>query len=322
LDRLLPTAYAQPAPALRDLAGRVPTWLVVPGEGRAKLTDEDKAVAAAAVIFVMGFVAEFLPAQVTCTDAKSLLPGGASELCVRGVGGGHQEFIGGVDLLLRVHASRPGTWHAYDKGELMLDVKLTGVAGALGANGPTVRSYVEQLRRVLEAARGVSGARLGGCQVAGLLLWRPPGPTFDGAQRQDAHGFIAFDADRLLSWNPASQRLPGALCLSGKLLVAGRGPECGPESLPTPSLPAQPLARDRWAELAALKVKQGWVVIHDFVKVFELGRGGPVKRISERVCKRLRGNDLGVEDHDSGSRGRPNKRARISELRQVYPHLK
>ena len=43
-DRLLPTDYAVPAPSFQQLHVKIATSLIVPGNGRWKFSDEDKAL--------------------------------------------------------------------------------------------------------------------------------------------------------------------------------------------------------------------------------------------------------------------------------------
>ena len=62
-------------------------------------------------------------------------------------------------------------------------------------------------------------------------------------------------------------------------------------------------------------------MLHDFVRVFTLGRGGPVKRTSQSVHKRLRDNESATQDYKKGGVGRPLKIARVADLQQVYPEL-
>ena len=161
-----------------------------------------------------------------------------------------------------------------------------------------------------------------GSAVAGFLVWRPPGQTFSGNHHGGAYGFVAYDVDGLLEWSPQSSRLPTPVALYGKLLVPGRISEADPDSLPQPPVPARPPVRDRWGELRGMSVKsRGWVMLHDFVRVFNLGRGGLVKRTSQNVYKRLRDNDTETQDYKKGGVGRPLKIARIADLQRSYPEL-
>lgn len=321
VDRLFPVAYGPPAPRLECLHGLVPNSLAVPGEGRRSFDNAEKELVKDGCVFGMKFIAEFLPGQVVCADAKPLLPEAASRLAVRCVDGGNV-YVGSVDLIVRLAASRSQTWNAYDDQELALDFKATGAETPLGVNGPTMRGYIENMRRVMLAARREHGNRVGLCAAAGFLVWRPPGPTFSGAHHRGAYGFVAYDVERLVAWDPKSSRLPDPVSLNGKLLVAGRGSETGPDSLPTPPPPARPPARDRWGELQGMSVRnRTWVTLQDFVRVFSMGRGGPVKRTAQNVHKRLQEDQVKVEDYRKGGVGRPLKIARVRDLRRSYPNL-
>jgi hypothetical protein len=320
VDRLFPLAYGQPSPTLEELKNLIPKTHVIPGEAKRTLDDADKEVVKDSCVFAMGFIAENLPGQVVCADAKPLLTEAASRLAVRSIEG-NQVYVGSVDLLLRLAAKRSGPWQPYDGKELALDFKLTGAASPLGINGPSMRGYTLNMRAVLQAARRERGNRVGRCAVAAFLVYRPPGVTYSGAQHRGAHGFVAYDVDRLLAWDPKSNRLPNPLVLCGKLLVPGSQSEAGADSLPPPPPPARPPARDRWAELGAMIVKPpSWVLLHDFVRVFKLGRGGPIKRISQNVHKRLLGDGRSIQDHQGGV-GRPLKIARVADLRRSYSSL-
>ena len=87
LDRLLRIAFSIPAPAPVDWAGRVTRSVVLPGGAREKLLDEDVNGVVAAAIFIVSYLAEFLPIAITCNDAKPLLPGLASRMAVRNMSG-------------------------------------------------------------------------------------------------------------------------------------------------------------------------------------------------------------------------------------------
>ena len=69
VDKLLPLAYAFPVPSAAGLRELVPSVVVVPDEGRNRLTDVDKEVVADSTMFVVDFVAS-LPVQVAATELK------------------------------------------------------------------------------------------------------------------------------------------------------------------------------------------------------------------------------------------------------------
>ena len=318
-DRVLPYCYALPVLGPEELLGRAPKSVAVPGGDRQQLTEADRKLSVGVVEFVTGYVAEHLPAQVVATDLKPLLPNAASALAVMDVSG-EKEYMGSFDLLLRLRATRPGTWRPYDNQLMALDMEMTGATSAVGVNSAYMRRIVEHGRAVMQAARKQRGCRVADCSIIAYLIRRPPGPTFQGRAHAGSWSFVAFEVDSLLAWSPTSQRAPNRIVTLGSLLVEGKGEE--PDSLPRP--PPAPIRppRDRWHILRTTHGHRGWCQVQDFVDVFGLqGRADP-KHATYKACKRLREQGHQVKDKDlPGVRGRPKKCARICDLQQVYVNL-
>ncbi len=319
LDKLLPILFSFPAPLLSDLRLRVPRCVCVPGDGKSRLDDDDVGLVADSAAFISGYIAEFLPAQVTMTDLKGELPDAASRLAVRNVGG-EKDYLGSFDLLLRIHATSAGMWRRYNGDEVALDVKLTGASAGLGSNGPTMRTYLEHARAVMIAARQ-EGGRVGRCTVVAFLVRRPPGRTFDGRSHAGDYGFLAVGVRELVAWEPSrAAQPPAAFVMQGGLLRRGVSEE--PEALPRAPLPTRAPQSNRWNELREVCVRPGWVIVQDFCSVFGLGPRN-LKKGAERVLKRLREAGEAVEEHRVGNQsGRPPKIDRVSALRRVYTTLK
>ena len=316
VDWTMPKLFCIPAPPLEDLLSLVPKEVVLPGGDKQAVTEDDAASISDCLRFTGSFIAEFLPAQITSTDFKK--PREASQLAVRRQGSQEQEYLGSFDMLLRIFQTRSGVWRQYHEKEIALDVKVTGYDAILGLNGPTMRAYIEHGRCVLIAARSAK-TRLGDCSAIAYLVRRPPGFSAAGAPVRAGFGFVAFDSDTLASWDPSSQRAPPHITLAGNLLQAGRVLE--PDNLPPASLPSRPRQRDRWAELAALEVKRGWVTLLDFTTVFEQGGAAGHKQAAGRAGKRLRDSGKEVVDHKKSGRGKPPKIARLADLKICYNGL-
>ena len=226
-------------------------------------------------------------------------------------------YVGGFDVLLRIHAKRPGLWRPFDGADVALDFKITGAADPLGINGRTMRAMLEHGHAVLTAARAQENCPVGKCSAAAYLLWRPPGLTRDGVRHRGAWGFVVLDVNTFMRWDPRSPRAPSRLATMGSLIVEGKGHE--PEALPPAPARAEPVGRDRWDELTR-RSKRGWVTLHAFVETFSLvGRGDP-KYAANRASKRLKGCPF--QSDDPQGRGRPPKMARTSDLRRCHPELK
>ena len=101
-----------------------------------------------------------------------------------------------------------------------MDVKLLGVALALGVKSPTLMEMFRRGKAVLSAARACDGHRLAGCRVAAYLLRRPPGPTFNGVGCSGRWALVAVDVDVLLAWNDTSGAAPRRFLTLGTSLVA------------------------------------------------------------------------------------------------------
>ena len=107
--------------------------------------------------------------------------------------------------------------------------------------------------------------------------------------------------------------------LHGNLLLGGG------DAMPAPVMvvnaePARPPRRDRWAELAQLKVRAGWVTLRNFARAFGMGGRQTEKKATENALKRLRRQSAKLEDHVEGV-CRPEKIARLSDLQSAYPGL-
>ena len=305
LDHLLPIALRCPAPRLCELALRVESEVIVPGWGKVRLSKNDTILVANAASFMIAWISEFLPVQLLATDVKlPLLP---SALSVRS--------DGSFDMLYRICATRCSVWKPFDGTEMALDVKLTGVDGALGTDGCTMRAYMTHARSVLLAARR-QRLRIGECGVVAFLLRRPPCPTQSGRAHDGAFGFVAVAASGLAAWEPkAAAKCPLPILVSGTLLRRGLLAE--PPSLPLAPPLRQPRPQSRWSDLEKLSVRRGWVVVQDFCKTFKVGAGNVAKG-AERVCKRLRDCRADIKDWKAGGSGRPFKIARLSDLKSCY----
>ena len=75
--------------------------------------------------------------------------------------------------------------------------------------------------------------------------------------------------------------------------------------------------RNRWADLAAVAVRLGWVMALDLVKIFELGVGN-TKHAASRAVKLLRDGSCSIEDHKMGGSGPPKKLLKIADLKRHY----
>ena len=318
-DRVLPTCFGVPTPPIAELRQRVPNSLLLPTGVRYTLTDDDKTLAADAADFMAAYVAEALPAQVVNTDLRSGLPSAASRLAVRSRPGGDKDYIGSFDVILRLRASRQGTWRCYDGEEMALDCKLTGVSTTLGLNGATIRTYLQHAREVMQAARS-EGCTVGRCSLVAFLIRRPPGVTAEGRIHRGASAFLALRTDVLLNWRPDARQPPRHIVLHGNLIQAGSDFSPDPLAL-NASTPARAPQRDRWAELGQCTVRAGWVRVLDFVRVFHLAGRQSEKKATEKVLKRMRANGNILDDDDSEAVGRPPKIARLRDLRQLHPDL-
>lgn len=319
LDRTLPVCFGPAVPPVASLASRVPRMVVVPDAGKVKLDDADVSAVVESADFMMAFIAEFLPVQIVANDAKPLLPGAASTLAVKTVSGeGEGTYLGSFDLVARIFATRAGPWLAHSREEMVIDCKMTGASCCLGVNGPTMRTYIAHAQMVMKEARK-AGGRVAECSVVAFLLHRPRGLTRDGRPHGGSYGFVAFKVDTLLAWDARkSVRAPSFIHMCGKLLEAGVGRE--PGSLPQPPPAARPPPRDRWADLEAIAVAPGRVLLLDFCGVFRIGVGN-VKQAAQRVSKRLRDEGVVLGSHNDGGAGRPPKTARLSDLRRKYRQL-
>ena len=315
VDRLLAVCFSTPAPALSELPDLVVRTVVVPGgDGKQRIVDEDVPLVVQSVEFTMGFVAS-MPVVVTHADAKPHLPTKATTLAVKKINS-ENVYIGSFDLLLRVHCYRAGPWLPYNGGVVAVDVKITGSSSGLGLSGPSMRMYLEHAQIVIREARKEEGV-VATCRVVAFLIIRPKCPTFAGKAHKGSFGFVAYDVQKLLAWNPKGAKMPGHIICQGRLLESGVAESN--DGLTPPAAPA-PLAvrtarRDRWQELADLAVRPGWVKTQDFCTVFSLGLGN-LAHAANRVHKRLRADDLG--NWRGGDRGPPRKICRIAALRKEY----
>ena len=172
--------------------------------------------------------------------------------------------------------------------------------------------------RGLAAARAQQGCPLGECKAVAYLVYRPSGPTVDGGQRASGWAFVAFDVDKLLAWQPQSQRPSSTLALLGNFVKEGKGEE--PESLERAPPPVRLQRPDRWELLRETKSRNGWCAVLDFVDVFGLaGRGDP-KHAANRISKRLREHGCELKNAPKG-KGRPPKSARVCDLQRCHSDL-
>ena len=85
-------------------------------------------------------------------------------------------------------------------------------------------------------------------------------------------------------------------------------------------------ARHRWGVLYQMSVKSpGWVLLHDFIRVFNLRRGGvqSIYSISQIIHRRLLRDEVETRDYEkkrAGWRGRV-KIVRIVDLKRSSPTL-
>ena len=294
-------------------------YAVVPADRKVQLAEEDKVLVAEAVDFVQDFVAE-LPVQVVATDFKSLEPDSVSGLAVRAVGDGRHVYAGSFDLLLRVRTTRSLVWKVYNGKEVAFDMKLTGAVSTLGIDSQTIIDILAHGQAVLGASQK-HGGRLGSCSLVAYLIRRPPGITNMNTMHRGSWGFLLFDMDVFMRWNPLSKRAPRRLIESGTLIKNGRQDDLHvvPNGAPSgPALVVNPRPRrNRWADLVAVAVRPGWVMALDFVKIFELGVGNP-KHAANRAVKRLRDGNCTIDSHTAGGSGPPKKLVKISDLRRHY----
>ena len=199
VDRLLPLLYVLPAPTLEEAEQAVLSSVTVPGDVKRYLSNDEQTTVLDAANFFVGFIAERLPVQVLATDLKPLLPKLASTLAVSREVNGEKEYLGSYDFLLRVHASS-GLWQAYNLQEMVLDVKVTGVARPLGVNSPTMLTILAHGHAVMTAASKQARNRIGACRLVAYLLRRPPGKTFHGKDHEGSWALLVFDKRVLLIW--------------------------------------------------------------------------------------------------------------------------
>ena len=85
-----------------------------------------------------------------------------------------------------------------------------------------------------------------------------------------------------------------------------------------PPIMAKPRPRlDRWADLEKAEARRGWVNVHDYVRIFQLGPGNPKDAIS-RIVKRLRDDGCEIKKQPAGGRGPPSKLLKIADLKSTY----
>jgi hypothetical protein len=317
-DRLLPLAYKYPAPLAADLKILVPASVNVPADCKVKLSEEDRILVADAVDFVQTFVAE-LPVQIALTDFKAVEADSVSDLAVRAVGNGQHEYAGSFDLLLRVRSTRGTIWKSYNGKEIAFDMKLSGASSNVGINSYSIRQKLAHGQAVLSASQR-NGGRLGQCGLVAYLFRRPPGRTMMNQAHNGSWGFLVFDMKVFMNWNPTSKKSPRRVLESGTFLTDGLQNEL---ELTTAGVPLGPPLvlnprprRDRWADLEKAEVRRGWVVVHDYVRIFELGPGN-AKHAASRVVKRLRDDGCEIQDHTTGGRGPPKKLLKIADLKRT-----
>jgi hypothetical protein len=317
-DRLLPLAYKYPAPLAADLKTLVPATVSVPSDCKVKLSDEDRTLAAEAVDFVQNFIAE-LPVQVALTDFKGVEAKSVSDLAVRAAGNGQQIYAGSFDLLLRVRSTRSQTWKSYNGTEIAFDLKLSGASSSVGVDSFSVRQKLAHGQAVLAASQRSEG-RLGQCGLVAYLFRRPPGRTMMDRAHTGSWGFLVFDMAVFMRWDATSKKSPKRVLECGTFIQGGAQNEL--ES-PTASVPLGPPVvanprprRDRWADLEAEQVSRGWVSVHDYVRIFELGPGNP-KHAASRVVKRLRDDGCDIKEQAAGGRGPRQKLLKIADLKRT-----
>lgn len=318
-DRLLPLAYQYPAPLAADLKTLVPRSVSVPADRRVNLSEVDRDLVAEAIDFVQNFIAE-LPVQVALTDFKKVEADSVSDLAVRAVGNGEQIYAGSFDLLLRVRSTRSPTWKTYNGQEIAFDLKLTGASSTMGIHSFSLRQKLAHGHAVLAASQRNDG-RLGKCGLVAYLFRRPPGRTMMDQAHNGSWGLLVFDMKVFMNWDPKSNKSPRRFLECGTFIKDGIQNELESPTARAPLGPplvANPRPRrDRWAELAAAEVRRGWVNVHDFVKIFELGPGNP-KHAAGRVVKRLRDEGCEIKEQSADGRGRPAKLLKVADLKSTY----
>ena len=317
VDHLLPHALL--VPNEESCQDRVPATVLVPGDKkRSTVSDDDKEMVIHSVDWIVGFIAESLPARVLTPDMKPLLPGIASALAVQSIDG-ETEFLGSFDILVRIHAQRNAAWKKYHNQEGVIDVKLSGSSQPFGLSSATMLRHLIKGRAVLKAAKQ-NKSRVGRCAFVAYLLRRPPGPTFKGrGNHQGGWALVGYDAKVWMDWDPSASKGPRPFLVWGELLVAGSHDE--PEGLQAPLPPPRRVAATRW-EVLVKDAQRGWVDVQKLVQVFGLQKKGELKHATARAMKRLSDNDcLLIDSTKHDGRGRPPKRARLCDLKRVYSDL-
>ena len=151
------------------------TVLVTGYKKRISVSNEDAELVLREANWVVGFVAESLPAQIVTADVKPMLPGVASALVVQSIHS-ETEFLGSFDLLIKIHATKNVEWKKYHGQEGVVDVKLFGSSQPFGLSSTTMRRHLLKGREVLKAAKK-DRCRVGRCAFVAYVLRRPPGPV-------------------------------------------------------------------------------------------------------------------------------------------------
>ena len=291
----------------------------MPADRKVKLSDVDRALVAEAVDFAQNFIAE-LPVQVALTDFKGVEADCVSDLAVRAVGNGKQEYAGSFDLLSRVRSTRRPIWKAYNGKEIAFDLKLSGASNTVGIDSFSIRQKLAHGQAVLDASKRNDG-RLGQCGLVAYLFRRPPGRTMMDQAHNGSWGFLVFDMKVFMNWNPTSKKSPRRFLECGTFIKGGVQDELESSSARVPLGPpimAKPRPRlDRWADLEKAEARRGWVNVHDYVRIFQLGPGNPKHAIS-RIVKRLRDDGCEVKEQLAGGSGPPSKLLKIADLKSTY----
>ena len=315
VDRCLPF-FLQPSAELDVLREKIPAKVCVPDGGYMNLDGADKELIFSTCLRFVEYIAQHLPMVVTICDTRKHVPRSVSTLAVRAPDAprGEKTFVGSFDALLRVFNSRPGTvWSQYHLQEIAMDMKVTSACQPLGLGGATMLGYFIHGHRVLKAA-AKEKSRIGKCAVVAWLLHRPAGDDREGKYRSAMDGFVAFDMQKFVQWEPRrSKSPPTPLVLSGPLLVAGLGP------LEMSRLPSAPraVAQNRWLTLEK-KASKGKISLQAFVIHFGMCGAQDAKKAAYRVGKRLRDRGFDTENDATGRCRRQPKLARVSDLRKCY----
>ena len=147
--------------------------------------------------------------------------------------------------------------------------------------GAGVIAIIPTTRAVLTEARRTD-SRVGQCRLVAFLLRRPPGVTSDRRDHTGSFGFVAFEVDVLLGWDPRGEAAPATVTMSGDLLQ--RRVVAEPSSLPPAPRSVGPPPRDRLARTTYRACALGAGGLLLLTSVSPLAWRGPARGMPQRVC--------------------------------------